>query len=135
MADLFKLKIVYSTSHLIGPKIVGCILVVLALIMIVQEIVKRKKEGRVVQFEKKKFFIDHYDKVKFWGALVLFIVYIITLKIIGFLIASLIFIFLFNLLFAGINSKKSIMISGIISIVSSFSIWYIFGFLFNITLP
>ncbi|WP_069998646.1 tripartite tricarboxylate transporter TctB family protein [Cellulosilyticum sp. I15G10I2] len=135
MADLFKLKIVYSTSHLIGPKIVGMILIILALIMVAQEIIKRRKEGRSFSFKGKKFFEENYDKLKFWGTLILFVLYILALELVGFLIASLIFIFLFNILFAGIKNIKSIAVSAAISIISSVSIWYIFGFLFNITLP
>lgn len=135
MADLFKIKIVYSTSHLIMPKIVVCILIILALIMLLQEIIKGKKEGRSFSFKGKKIFIENYDKVRLWGTLILFIFYILALEMIGFLTSSLIFIFLFNVLFAGSKNKKSILTSAIISIVSSVSIWYIFGFLFNITLP
>jgi uncharacterized protein with PQ loop repeat len=59
----------------------------------------------------------------------------VSLELIGFLPASLIFVFLFNILFAGAKNKKSILVSAIISIVASVGIWYIFGYLFNITLP
>jgi hypothetical protein len=135
MADLFKIKIVYSSSHLIFPKIVIGILIILGLIMFIQALAENKKQGKSFNFKGKKFFVENYDKLKFWGALVLFILYILSLELIGFLPASLIFVFLFNILFAGAKNKKSILVSAIISIVASVGIWYIFGYLFNITLP
>ncbi|MDF2595551.1 MAG: conserved rane protein of unknown function [Clostridia bacterium] len=135
MADLFKIKIVYSSSHLIFPKIVIGILIVLGLIMFIQALAENKKQGKSFNFKGKKFFVENYDKLKFWGALILFVLYIVSLELIGFLPASLIFVFLFNILFAGAKNKKSILVSAIISIVASVGIWYIFGYLFNITLP
>ncbi|MDF2614241.1 MAG: conserved rane protein of unknown function [Clostridia bacterium] len=135
MAELFKINVIYSTSHLVVPKIVTGILIILGLIILVQEFMKKKKEGTTFSFKDKKFFEENYDKIKFWGSLVLFVLYIALLDILGFLISGLIFVFLFNVLFAGTKNIKSIMVSGIISIVSSVSIWYVFGTLFNITLP
>lgn len=135
MADLFKINVIYSTSHLVVPKIVISILIILGLIILMQESMKKKKEGTSFSFKGKKFFEENYDKIKLWGSLVLFILYIALLDLLGFLVSGLIFVFLFNVLFAGTRNIKSIMTSGIISIVSSVSIWYVFGTLFNITLP
>ena len=135
MADLFKIKVVFSTSHWIMPKIIICVLIVLGAIIIITEGLARKKRNEPFFGHKVKIFIDNYDKVKFWGSLILFILFILSMDIIGFLPASLIFVFLFNVLFCATKERKSIITSAAISIVTSVAIWYIFGVIFNVTLP
>ena len=136
MADLFKVKIVHSQSHLVFPKIVACILVILLVVIIIQEYLKAKNAGKkLFNFKDKKFFVENYDKLKFFGSIILFVLYILFLEILGFLVASIIFITLFNILFAPVRDKKSIINSVIISVVASVVLWYSFGYVFNITLP
>ncbi len=136
MADLFKVKIVHSQSHLVFPKIVACILVILLVVILIQEYLKAKNAGKkLFNFKDKKFFVENYDKLKFFGSIILFVLYILFLEILGFLVASIIFITLFNILFAPVRDKKSIINSVIISVVASVVLWYSFGYVFNITLP
>jgi hypothetical protein len=97
---------------------------------------KAKKENRsFLDFKGKKFFIEKYDKLKFYGTIVLLILYILSLNLLGFLPASIIFISLFNIMYAGKKEPKSIAISIGISIIESLLIWFIFGYLFEVTLP
>ena len=136
MADLFKIKIVHSQSHLLFPKIVVGILIILAIVILIQEYLKAKNAGKkLFNFKEKKFFVENYDKIKFFGSIILFILYIVALDIIGFLFASIIFITLFNILFDPVRNKKSTINSVIISVVASVVLWYTFGYVFNITLP
>ncbi|MHB8130106.1 MAG: tripartite tricarboxylate transporter TctB family protein [Mobilitalea sp.] len=136
MADLFKIKIVHSQSHLVFPKIVIGILLILLFVMIIQAIVKARKENKpLFNLKNKKFFVENYDKIKLFGSLVLFVLYILSLELLGFLIASIVFITLFNILFAATKSKKSLINSVIISVIASFTLWFLFGYVFNITLP
>ena len=136
MADLFKVKIVHSQSHLIFPKIVFGILIILLVVLIVQACIKAKKENKpLLQFKNKCFFVENYDKIKFWGSILLFILYILSLELIGFLLSSIIFITLFNVLFAGTRKIKSIISSLVISVIASFTLWFLFGYVFNVTLP
>lgn len=135
MSDLFKIKMVYSTSHMLFPKIIIGILVILGSILLIQKIMKIVKSKEKISFKGKKFFEEDYDKLKFWGAIVLLAVYIFILDKIGFIASSIICIFLFNLLFTGTLKKKPMIISAVISVVTTMSIWYVFGVLFNITLP
>lgn len=107
MADLFKVKIVHSQSHLVFPKIVACILVILLVVILIQEYLKAKNAGKkLFNFKDKKFFVENYDKLKFFGSIILFVLYILFLEILGFLVASIIFITLFNILFAPVRDKK-----------------------------
>ncbi len=47
---------------------------------------------------------------------------------------SIVFVFLFNVLYAGV-APKSLLVSAIIALVSSIVIAVLFGVVFNITLP
>ena len=51
------------------------------------------------------------------------------------LFAAIIFISLFNILYTGKKEVKSIAISIGISVVETLLIWFVFGYIFNITLP
>lgn len=136
MADLFKIKIVHSQSHLVFPKIVIGILIILLIVILIQGYLKAKRENRqLFSLKGKRFFIENYDKVKLFGSILLFILYILSLDLLGFLISSIIFITLFNLLFAPNRNLKSLINSVLISVIASFALWYLFGYVFNITLP
>ena len=150
MGDLFKVSYKYSNSHLVMPKIVIGVLILLGIILLIQRAKQCKKEGKpFFAFKGYHFFVENYDKVKFWGSIILMAAYIYTMERIHFLPASLIFIFLFNILYdESINFKalfgktgepvirvKSLLISLGISVVFSVAVWYLFGIVFNITLP
>lgn len=135
MPDL-KLKIIHSQSHTIFPKIVFYILILLLLIMLIQAMMKAKKENKpLLNFKDKKFFVENPDKVKLFGTLVLLIVYVVSMKLIGFIPSSIISLTLFNLLYAAKRDKKEIRNSIGISIIETMLIWVVFGYMFNITLP
>lgn len=125
----------YSTSHLFFPKIIITILIVLGLLIIIPKIIKRIKNKQPLFPKDQRFFVENYDKVKLFGSIILLVLYILALEWIGFVPASLIFIFLFNVLFTGTLERKSLLVSGIITVVSVILTWLVFGVLFNITLP
>lgn len=128
------IQVVYSTQHWIVPKIVIGILVFLLAVIIITEGRARVKAGGAFFEKPGKFFIDGCDHLKLWGTLILFAAYIICLDIIGFTVTSIIFVFLFNILYAGV-SKRSLIISVILAVASSLIISIMFGVVFNITLP
>jgi hypothetical protein len=81
------------------------------------------------------------------------VLYIYAMEWLGFLPASIIAVFLFNVLYNGVNRLKeipvafksgsllasgafrSLLLSLTIAVTSSFVIWYLFGSVFKITLP
>lgn len=132
-----KLNIVYSTSHLLMPKIIGCILVILLAAIIITEVLQKRKAGAASADAgtKKHFFVENFDKKKLFGSLLLFIVYVAVMNYVGFLLASIVAMFLFNVLFEDSKEKKSLITSGVISVAFPAFIWFIFGVVFNITLP
>lgn len=128
------IQVVYSTQHWIVPRIVMVILAVLLLAIIITEGTARVKAGGTFFVKPGKFFIEGCDHVKLWGTLFLFAAYIVCLDIIGFTVTSIIFVFLFNVLYAGV-SKKSLLLSIVLAVASSLIISVMFGVIFNITLP
>ncbi|MCF6409580.1 tripartite tricarboxylate transporter TctB family protein [Pseudalkalibacillus salsuginis] len=134
MKDLLTIELKFSEYHTIFPKIMLTILMFLAVLMLLLNIAKRIKEGTLTAF-RYQFFIDNYDRLKFYGTIVLLIAYALVLERIGFLPASILFMFLITLLFIGNVRKQSIVVSLANSLATSFVIWYLFGQLFDITLP
>lgn len=132
-----KINYVPSTSHWIFPPIVLGVLMILLLIMFIQKIVKCKQDKKCFfDYKNYKFFEKNWDRLKLIGSFILFIFYIKCMNIFGFLLSSIVFIFLFNILFTGVRSgRKSIMNSFIISSSFSIGIWFLFGHVFQITLP
>ena len=128
------INVVYSTEHWIVPRIVIGVLVVLLLAIIITEGMARVKEGGSFIAKPSSFFIDKADFVKLFGTLILFIAYIICLDIIGFTVTSIVFVFLFNTLYAG-KDKKALVMSIILAVVSAVIVSVLFGVIFNITLP
>lgn len=143
-----------STSHWLFPPIIMGILGFLAVIMLIQRAVKCYKEKKpFINIKGYRFFIENWDKVRLPGSLILMVLYFPAMELIGFLPASIIFIFLFNVLFVGLNQLasipvafktqkfwsnpdfRSLIISLIIAVVSSTFIWFLFGKVFKITLP
>lgn len=128
------IQVVYSTQHWIVPRIVMGVLAVLLIAVIVSEGTARVKAGGTFLEKPGKFFIEGCDHLKLWGSLILFAAYIYCLDLIGFTVTSVVFVFLFNILYAGV-SKKSLLISIALSVASTAVISVLFGVVFNITLP
>ena len=131
-----KLKIINSTSHWVMPRIVMGILVVLLVIIGIQRLIHCRKTGTpFIQLKNYRFFRPGWDKVKLLGGILSFVAYIYLMEFLTFLPASIISIFIFNVLFDNERTKKSMITSGVISVGFSVFIWLIFGVLFRITLP
>ena len=131
-----KLKIINSTSHWVMPRIVMGILVVLLVIIGIQRLIHCRKTGTpFIQLKNYRFFRPGWDKVKLLGGILTFVAYIYLMEFLTCLPASIISIFIFNVLFDNERTKKSMITSGVISVGFSVFIWLIFGVLFRITLP
>lgn len=128
-----RINYVHSTAHLLVPKIVGVILVVLLIVIVVCDYLKARKGGE--KKEKKPVFVEGFDKLKLFGSFGLFAVYIALLEPLGFLVSSILAMFGFNLIFESTKEKKSIITSGIASVIFPMLLWFVFGYVFNITLP
>ncbi|MBM4761044.1 tripartite tricarboxylate transporter TctB family protein [Bacillus sp. B15-48] len=131
---MFKINLQYDEYHVIFPRIILTILIILLLMMFVKFLYKFIKEKKQVNF-RFKFFGDNFDKFKFFGTAGLLIVYVLMLEIIGFIISSIGFMFLLTVLLRGDFKRNTLMISVINSVTTSVIVWFFFGYLFDITLP
>jgi len=98
-----------STSHWLFPPIIMGILAILLAAIIIIRIVKSIKEKKpFLELKGARFFVPDWDKVRFLGTLILLVLYIISMEKIGFLPSSIVFVFLFNVLFAGLGQLKEL---------------------------
>lgn len=138
MENLFRINVVYSTQHWIVPTIVIGVLVILGAIILVTEGMGRIKAGKGFFAKSGPFFEENYDKIKFWGCLILTALYFFCLDKLGFTACSILFVFLFNTLFAGkdrMGNAKYHLTSLLISVVATLVVSILFGTVFSITLP
>ncbi|MFC4323530.1 tripartite tricarboxylate transporter TctB family protein [Litchfieldia salsa] len=134
LKDLLTIEMKFSEYHSIFPTIIFWTLIILGLSMLIPNIIKRIKEGRLTSFNIK-FFAKNYDKVKFYGTLGLLLAYVFFLEITGFLATTIIFMFLITILFMGDYKRKALIVSLVNSVTTSLIVWYVFGTIFDITLP
>lgn len=139
-----KVSFKFSTMHWFFPKIIMWIIAILFVILVIQRIKKCiKTKTPFIKIKGYHFFKPNYDKVKFWGAVIMIVAYFATLEPLGFLLSSCIFISLFALLFSeaivGPNGfkfqLKPALTSVAVGVISSTFIYVLFYHIFNITLP
>ena len=102
-----RINVEYSTQHWIFPIITIGILVILGVLLIALEGRARIKAGKGFFVKPGRFFVEHYDKFKFWGTIALMVVYFFLLDKLGFTFWSIICLFLFNTLFANKAQLKN----------------------------
>ncbi len=142
-SSLFKVAIDFNQSQLFFPRIVLWVMVVLlALIFLVYGIPYLRA---VAKGEKKpSFSMRHMDKLRFFGTLVLTIVYFLLMDYVGeffpnmglgFLFMSIPFMFLLSMLYVHNLDRKKFLAITLNALISPTLAWYILANLFNITLP
>ncbi|SEI01204.1 Tripartite tricarboxylate transporter TctB family protein [Halobacillus karajensis] len=134
MEDLLTVELSFSEYHLIFPRIVITILLILGAIIVFRYFYKRMKLGS----SKKRdfsFFIATYDKTKLFGSAILLFLYPFMMERLGFLISTIGLMFFMTLLFIGKIKKTALFTSLTNALATTFVIWYVFGQLFDITLP
>lgn len=134
MKDLFTMEITYSEYHLIFPKIIQTILIILLLAILVQQVLQRMK-NRSSKKLFSKIMEENFDKLKFFGTILLLLGYVFFLEVIGFIAASIIFMFVLTILLRGDVKRNTLIISLVNSVTTSVLVWFFFGYLFDITLP
>jgi hypothetical protein len=131
MSDFFTIEMTYSEYHLLFPRITISLLIIIGALLLITNLIKKVKAGD----GRFRFFSKNYDKRKLYGTVILLVLYGVTLDILGFILSTVIFVILSTLLYIGNLQKKSLIISITSSIATTFVFWYVFGQLFDITLP
>lgn len=142
-SSLFKVSVDFSRSHLLFPKIITAVLLLLLLAIF---LVYGVPYLRDVRSGKRKLFVSagQFDKLRFFGTIVLTIVYFLSMDYVGnffpnmgfgFLFMSMLFIFLLSLLTVhGLNRRKFLALS-LNALIAPAVAWFILARLFNISLP
>jgi putative tricarboxylic transport membrane protein len=142
-SSLLKVHIDFKTSQTFFPTIV---LWVLAFLLLLVFIVHGIPYLRDLRSGKRRLTLSlaHLDKLRFFGTLVLTVVYFLLMDYVGkffpntglgFLFVSIPFIFVLSLLYThGIDRRKLIAIA-LNAVVAPGVAWYVLAKLFNISLP
>lgn len=115
------------------PKIVAGLLLLCSLGFLIQSIRTPRQEKTEEKTEEKKKF-DYVPLMRFGIALGLLILYVALLKSVGFIIMTALYIFAQSL-FMVPQEKRSILRSGILAVVTSLLIYFIFTKGLNMVLP
>ena len=90
------------------------------------------------------FTTDHFDKMRFFGTIVLTIAYFLSMDYVGtffpnmglgFLLMSIPFMFLLSLLYVHDLGRRKFLMISLNSIISPGVAWYVLANMFNISLP
>ena len=143
ISSLFKVTIDFDQSHLFFPKLVTWFLLLqLVVILLVYGIpyIRDVRSGkRASPFSGVK-----YDFLRFFGTIVLTIIYFLSMDYVGeyfpntglgFLFTSVVFIFVLSLLYVhGLNRHKWLVLS-LNALIAPSVAWFVLARLFNISLP
>jgi len=139
MGNLTKVQVDFATSHLIFPTLVGCILAALGLAILIRE-----RRAILASPAMWRDTFAQMDKVRFFGTLVLTIVYFSAMVPVGdlrpntgfgFLACSVPYVLLTGLLFMQERTAPRLAVLAVVSIVAPLLVWWLFGDVFFLTLP
>lgn len=141
--SLFEVSIAFDESHLFFPRIVSWVLVGLLAIILLSKAKNiapaLRRAGQAVMYGNEGF-----DRKRFFGTILLIIIYFYMMAVVGdifpntgfgFLFVSIPFIFLLALLYVEDTTKKNVLIIAATSVVAPALAWYVLSELFRITLP
>ncbi len=143
LADLFKVNIAFKQSHLLFPSIVEWTMGVLLLAIAVvhgPELLAQWRNGAM----KKR--ISHWkvDKKRFFGSVLLTVVYFAAMEPVGtiypnsgvgFLLTSIAYGFGLSWLFVHDNNRHKTILMAMSSVITPLVVWLVFSLVFKITLP
>lgn len=142
-SELFTVTIVFEQSHLFFPRIIHWVLLLLFLLILVfvgRPYLQAVKSGsRSLPFTEGQF-----DQFRFFGTLVLTVVYFVLMESVGeyfpntglgFLIVSIPYMFLLSLIYLHHRDRRHLVIISINSLVAPVVAWYVLARVFGITLP
>lgn len=139
MGDLTRVTVDFETSHLIFPALIAVILLILGTAIVIVE--RRSIAGSGAYW---RGIFERMDKVRFFGTIVLTIIYFLLMVPVGdfwpntglgFLICSIPYVFLIGLLYLHHRGFRDILPVAITALVAPTLVWWLFTDLFFLTLP
>ena len=139
MGDLTHVTVDFATSHLIFPTLVGIVLAILGLAILVTN--RRQIAGSGAYW---RGVMGGMDKVRFFGTIAITVIYFLLMVPVGnlwpntglgFLICSIPYVFLTGALFLHHRAPRDLLPVAITAIVAPTLVWWLFTYLFFLTLP
>ena len=143
ISSLFKVSIDFDQSHLFFPKLVTWFLLFqLVVIFLVYGIpyIRDVRNGK----RPSPFSGRQRDNLRFFGTIVLTIVYFLSMDYVGeyfpntglgFLFTSIVFIFVLSLLYVHRIDRHKMLVLSLNALIAPSVAWFVLARLFNITLP
>ena len=141
--SLFEVSIDFEESHLFFPRIVSWVLVGLLAIILLSKSNRiapaLRRAGQAVTQGG-----DGFDRKRFFGTILLIVIYFYMMAVVGdifpntgfgFLFVSIPFIFLLSMLYVEHSTRKNILIIAVTAAIAPTLAWYVLSQLFRITLP
>ncbi len=139
MGDLTRVEIDFATSHLVFPTLIGIILLILGAAILVTQ--RREVLGSGAMWRET---FARMDKPRFFGALILTVLYF-TLMVpvgdfwpntgMGFLLCSIPFVALTGVLFMHERTLRGLVPVFIVALAGPLLVWWLFSDVFFLTLP
>jgi hypothetical protein len=123
-----------DNRHLFFPNIVTKALLILFVLLIAVNSKKIYNAMRNLKTRDKEINIIKNWKL-FLGNLALLFGYVLLLDMLGFVIATILYVFLTVVLFYGSLSKRVLTMASVISVITVSTIYIVFNMVFRITLP
>ncbi|WP_158044791.1 tripartite tricarboxylate transporter TctB family protein [Skermanella pratensis] len=139
MEDFTRVTVNFETSHLIFPTMVAVILTILGVAILITN--RRQIAGAGAYWRDV---LGSMDKVRFFGTIVLTVVYFSLMVPVGdiwpntglgFLICSIPYVFLTGVLFLHHRSLRDLLPVAVTAVVAPTLVWWLFTDLFSLTLP
>ncbi len=141
--DLFRVEVDFSQSHLMFPSIVAWVmagLFVAILIVHGSELVAQWREASLLERLRNW----EFDKRRLLGCLILTPIYFALMEPvgrlypnsgIGFLLTSMAYAFALSWLFVRDNNRRKTMLMSLNALITPTVVWFVFSYIFRITLP
>ncbi|MDN5587464.1 MAG: tripartite tricarboxylate transporter TctB family protein [Brevibacterium sp.] len=138
MSNFHTLDIDFNNYHLVFPYAIGALLVVLLVAMAAKKLITASaigSSGESAPRPNYRFFDVDFDWKKLFGALGCTVAYALLLAPLGFLISSILFMFGISLIFKPSFKPRSLTGLAANAVLTPLVIWFVFGQMFDITLP
>lgn len=142
-SDMFRVAVDFGTSHLLFPTIIEWVMAALGLAILVTHGPKWVAELRSKPFAQRMAAWE-VDKRRLYGCLILTPVYFAAMEPVGsiypnvgvgFLLTSYVYGFALSWLFVRDNSRRKTVLMGLNALITTTFVWFVFSFVFKITLP
>ena len=139
MGELTKVTIDFQSSHLVFPTLIGSVLLVLGLAIV---LTRWRAIAGAGQYWSQA--VAATDKPRFFGTIVLTLVYFLLMVPVGdvwpntgmgFLICSIPFVALSGLLYLRERTRSAVIVLGVVSVAAPVLVWWVFAHVFFLTLP